>query len=685
MIKTLLVLSAMLFSPSVVWAKLVEYQLDVDYKTVNFTGKSIQAITVGGTLPAPTLEATVGDTLRVTFHNKLNVETSVHWHGILLPNDQDGVPYLTSPPIKAGTSFSFEYPVVHHGTYWYHSHTGLQEQRGVYGSLVFHPKQGERVEAEHDVVVVLSDWTDEDPNQVMHNLKKSDDYYALKKDSVQSWAKVISRGTKAIKHRLDGALMRMGPMDVSDVGYDAFLANGQQEYALPNIKAGERVRLRLINAGTSSYFNVAYAGGPMTIVAADGVDIEPVDVARQRLAIAETYDVIVTLPDHGAYEFRATSQDGTGYSSVVLGEGALVAAPTMTKPEPMMMDHAMHDEKKSKVGHKAMKNMDHAAMGHSMDGAKPPTTPMMEYELLRSLTPTRFNPDNPKRTVHLALTGDMARYAWSFNNKVLSEDSQIMIRRGETVQFVLENTTMMSHPLHLHGHFFRVLNGQGDYSPLKHTVNVPAMKTVTIEFLANEEKDWFFHCHNLYHMKSGMARVVSYEGTSQLDLDVLSNIYSDRHWFYFADVEVQSRFTGGELRAENTRNAFNVEYDWDYEGEYDVEVTYDRNFNRFFELYAGGQFEREDEDDDVDNTAIVGVRYLLPLLIEVDLRVDNEGDGRLGLSSELQLSDRIAFEWDVNTDHEYRLQLDYEVNKRVSLVGSRDDQYGWGAGIKMKF
>ena len=667
-------LMVMLFSTSAVWAEVIEYELDVVYKTVNFTGQSIQAMTVGGTLPAPTLEATVGDTLRVTFHNKLDVETSVHWHGVLLPNDQDGVPYLTAPPIAAGASLTYEYPVIHHGTYWYHSHTGLQEQRGVYGALVFHPKRGEQVEADHDVVVVLSDWTDEDPNQVMHNLKKSDDYYALKKDSVQSWAKVIQSGSKAIKHRLDGALMRMGPMDISDVGYDAFLANGQRTFALPNIKVGETVRLRLINAGASSYFNVAYAGGPMTIVAADGIDVMPFDVVRQRLAIAETYDVIVTVPDGGAYEFRATSQDGTGHSSVTLGKGVLMAAPTMPKPEPMMRDHAMHDD----MGH-----ADHAAMGHSMAESEVSATQMMEYELLRSLSPRHFNPANPKSTVHLALTGDMERYAWSFNNKVLSESSQIMIRQGETVQFVLENKTMMAHPIHLHGHFFRVLNGQGDHSPLKHTVSVPGMQTVTIEFLANEEKDWFFHCHNLYHMKSGMTRVVSYEASTQLDKDYLSNVYSDRHWYFFADTAVQSHFAGGELRAENTRNAVNVEYDWNYEGEYEIEAAYERSFNRFFELYVGGQFERE--DDDVDNIAVVGAQYLLPLLIEADFRLDSEGHGRLGLSSELQLTNRASFEWEVNTDREYRLQLDYEINKRVSLIGSRGDQYGWGAGIEVKF
>ena len=673
MIKSWIFMAVMiLLSSSAVWAKVVEYEFNVDYKTVNFTGKAIQALSVGGTIPAPTIEATVGDTLRVTFHNKLDVETSVHWHGILLPQDQDGVPYLTSPPIKPGGGLTYEYPVIHHGTYWYHSHTGLQEQRGIYGALVFHPKQAEKVEADHDVVVVLSDWTDENPNLVMHNLKKSDDYYALEKDSVQSWFKVISHGSKAINNRLKGAWMRMGPMDISDVAYDAFLANGERRYDLPHIKSGETVRLRLVNAAASSYFNVAYAGGPMTVVAADGVDVVPFDTEQQYMAVAETFDVIVTVPSNGAYEFRATSEDATGYSSVVLGEGKLVSAPTIAKPVLLMMDHDMHE----------MPEMDHAAMDHKMDMDMSLMQPT-GYDSLRSLTPTNFNKNNPKRTVNLALTGDMERYAWSFDNKVLSESSQILIRRGETVQFVLENKTMMAHPIHLHGHFFRVLNGQGDYSPLKHTVSVPALQTVTIEFLANEEKDWFFHCHNLYHMKTGMARVVSYEQTSLLNQDMLSKMFSDQDWFYFADVAVQSHFLAGELRAENTRNAFNVESDWNYEGEYEVEATYERSFNRFFELYTGAQFEKE--DDELENKAIAGAHYLLPLLIEADLRIDSEGDARLGLGSDIQLSDRLSFEWDANTDHEYRLQLDYEVNKAISWIGSRDDQYGWGLGVKAKF
>ena len=687
----LLLLAAL--ETSSAWAKVVEYNFDVDYKMVNYTGQPVQAMAVGGTIPAPTIEATVGDTLRVTFNNKMNVETSVHWHGILLPNDQDGVPYLTTPPIKAGTSFTYEYPVIHHGTYWYHSHTGLQEQRGVYGSLVFRPRTGEAVIADKEAVIVLSDWTDENPNRVMHNLKKSYDYYALKKDSVQSWLKVVQHGPRAIQNRLNGAWMRMGPMDLSDVGYDAFLANGQRRHSLPDMNGGETVRLRVINAGASTYFELQFAGGPMTIVAADGVDVVPFEVDRQRIAIAETFDVIVTMPSTGSYEFRATAEDSTGYSSSILGTGSLHRAPDIPKPNSFLVDHSLHGSMTGN-GHAAMKHtmpmvkpeMDHAAMGHNMSSRKPQLPApqrMQEYELLRSLEPTHFDAGNPMRTVNLELTGDMERFAWSFNNKVLSEDSKILIRRGETVQFVMENKTMMHHPIHLHGHFFRVLNGKGAYSPLKHTVSVPPMQTVTIEFLANEEKDWFFHCHNLYHMKSGMSRVISYQDSTQATQDTLAPLFSDRHWFYFGDFGIHTNFTSAELRAENTRNAVNLGYDWDYDDDYEIELTYERSLNRFLELYAGGEFE--EEDSETENTAIAGIHYVLPLLIEADLRVDSEGQGRLGLSSDLQLTDRVSFSWDVNTDNEYRLQLEYELSKSLSILGNHDDQYDWGIGIEAKF
>ena len=699
----------LVFMPFAAQAGTVTYDIDIAVRDVNFTGHPVQALTVGGGIPGPTIEATVGDILHVTFHNKMDVETSIHWHGVLLPNDQDGVPYLTTQPIAAHSSFTYEFPIRHSGTYWYHSHTGLQEQRGVYGALVFHPKNGERVKADQDKVLVFSDWTDKNPHQVLHNLKKDGDYYALKKDTVQSWLKVIQHGMGAIENRLDGAWMRMGPMDISDVGYDAFLANGQPVYNLPDIKGGQTVRLRLIDAAASSYFNIRYAGGPMKIVAADGVDVQPVSVNKIRNAIAETWDVIVTLPDDGrSYELRATSEDGTGYASVILGTGPLVKAPDMPRPDPfamnmhgMMMgdmsnmddmgdmsdmpgmegmdhshmDHAMMDHSK----------MDHMAMGHSMTGMEQMAGPqdMHEYELLKAIAPTTYDTARPVREIPLTLTGNMESYTWSFNNKTLNEADKILIHKGEVVRFVMKNETMMHHPIHLHGHFFRVLNGQGDYSPLKHTVNVPAMGSVTIEFAADEEKDWFFHCHNLYHMMSGMARVISYEGTTQAGPDTLAKISHDNDWFFFADLGAQSNMVMGNLRARNTRNAFNIEYDWDYDDSHDIDAIYERRLTRFLDLYTGANFA--EDNGDVDNRAIAGFHYLLPLMIESDWRIDNKGHGRLELGSNLQLTDRAAFMWKANTDREYRLQFEYDLSKQIVLTGGRDSDYGWGAGIMLKF
>ena len=413
-----IILPLLIAIPVMVEASLVEYEFDINYQTVNFTGENVRAMSVGGSIPAPTIEATVGDTLRVTFHNKMDVESSIHWHGILLPNDQDGTPYMTTSPIRAGESFTYEYPIIQHGTYWYHSHTQLQEQRGVYGSLVFHPKDVEKHKADHEYVAVLSDWTNENPKQVLHNLKKDGDYYALKKDSVQSWLKVLQYGPEAIKNRLNSSWTRMGPMDVSDVGYDAFLLNGKQESTLEGLQGGETVRLRIINASASSYQYVEFSGGPMTIVAADGMDIKPKEVDRLKISVAETYDVLVRLPDDNmAYEFRASSEDGTGYSSLWLGEGHKMTAHTIEKPNPFLTNHSMNgmdmgDMKMDNIG-----GVDHSKMGHAMPASNGNIRMMSEYDGLRSLEKTTLPVDNPDREVELELTGNMERYVWSFNNK----------------------------------------------------------------------------------------------------------------------------------------------------------------------------------------------------------------------------------------------------------------------------
>jgi len=680
--KLVIFLALLTVLPAMAEAKLVEYEFDINYKTVNFSGEDVQAMSVGGSIPAPTIEATVGDTLRVTFHNKMDVESSIHWHGVLLPNDQDGVPYLTTSPILAGKSFTYEYPIIHHGTYWYHSHTQLQEQRGVYGSLVLHPKDGEKYKADREYVAVLSDWTNENPMQVLRNLKKDGDYYALKKDSVQSWLKVFQYGPEAIKNRLNSSWTRMGPMDLSDVGYDAFLLNGKKESVLDGLKGGETVRLRIVNASASSYQYVEFAGGPMTIVAADGVDTEPKEVDRLKISVAETYDVLVQLPDDNmAYEFRASAEDGTGYSSLWLGEGHKMVARTIEKPNLFLIDHSMHD---MDMGDMTMDSGDHSNMGHTMSAGNTDIRMMNEYDGLRSPVKTTLPADNPDREVLLELTGNMERYVWSFNNKTLAEEDKILIRKGENVRFKFVNRTMMHHPLHLHGHFFRVLNGQGEYSPLKHTVNVPPMQTVEIEFYANEEKDWFFHCHNLYHMKGGMARVVSYEdapGSGELNDQFYKNLKQDP-WYSSVDTVTYSNFIGNETRFSNTRNAIKIGVDYDYKDEYEIDVAYERSINRFLDVFVGGDFQGDDLKN--KNLGVVGIHYVLPMLIDSELRLDSKGNARLELSSDLQLTNRIKFDWLANTDDEYRLGIEYEITKKVSLVANVDSEYDGGVGIKVK-
>ena len=697
------------------WAETIEYQIDIRETEINITGNPVKAITLNDQIPAPTLEAGVDDRFRVTFTNHMDVETSIHWHGILLPNDQDGVPYLTTQPIAANSSFTYDFPITHHGTYWYHSHTGLQEQRGVYGALVFRPEQ-EQVPTDLEQVLVFSDWTDENPNEVMRNLKRDDDYYALKKDKVQSWDQVFAHGSGAIKNRLDAAWMRMPPMDLSDVGYDAFLVNGKTEQQLPMIHPGETIRLRMINASASSYQHIQFSGGPMTIVAADGVDVEPLRVNELTMAIAETYDVIVTVPDHKQYELRASSVDGTGHSSAWLGMGEeKVHAPDYQVPNPYLVSHSMHGAMDMSIDHESMDmGTDHQGMevsGHSQTEMRHPAmqapdhsnhnmttmnAPLSDeaevqqslgqYKNLRALDPIVRNPDQPVREVLLRLTGNMEGYRWSFNDTPLSVADRILISKDERVRFVMTNETMMNHPIHLHGHFFRVLTDQGEYSPWKHTVNVPAMSQVIIEFQANEEKDWFFHCHNLYHMKAGMARVVRYddfEGDPDLASTIGKVMSTDNHYYSFVDAGLLSSKGEIALWSFNNRNKWSLDAEYDWEDLYEIEADYEYYVDRNLQIYTGIDYERHHKKE--ETLGIAGARYLLPGLINSEWRVDSEGDTRVELSSGLQLTKRTEFEWFWNTDDEYGLELVYELNKDAAIVFSKEKDFGYGAGFELRF
>lgn len=679
-------------------AAVKEYHFDIAEKTVNFSGRAATALSIGGSVPAPAIEAAVGDTLKATFCNKLTEESSVHWHGVLLPPEQDGVPHLNTKPIAPGACHTFQFPVKHHGTYWYHSHSGGQEQQGVYGPIVFRPKNGERMRAGKEHTIVLSDWTDENPHDVLRNLRRDDNFYSLKKNNVQSWDRVIANGWPAVKNRLYNSLTLMPPMDISDVGYDAFLANGQKEHRIPGIGHGDKVRLRVVNAGTSSYFNLQFAGGAMTVVAADGVDVEPFQVQTLRMAMAETYDIIVSMPHDGrAYELRATSRDGTGYSSTILGSSKeVVRAPDMPKPNPFVQDHSAHG------GHAAPEQnhqTDHAAhnnhAGHVSE-AQGPVRDMKEYERLRAVAPTVYETSRNQREIKLELTGNMQKYSWSFDNKTLTEADVITIKKGETVRFVLDNRTMMEHPLHLHGHFFRVLNGQGDFSPLKHTVSIPPHETVTIEFAADEEKDWIFHCHNLYHMMSGMGRIISYENGAEDAVAKMADHGGGS--VVYGDAAVLSNMTAANLAIKDARGILGADMEFDYKGHYHFNPTYEMYLGHAtnFRLFAGGDFKNTYHEN--HNMFVAGMRITLPLMIESEWRVDHAGHFRLQLQNEIDLTSRLSLAWLANTDKRYAAQLNYYIDDKRNMAVSAgyDSEFrdpaapvsplnGFGIGLKFQF
>ncbi|MCH2112084.1 MAG: multicopper oxidase domain-containing protein, partial [Planctomycetes bacterium] len=479
--------------------RVVTYDLITQERDVSPAGTSVKGLVVNGSSPAPVLRFKEGDIARIRVRNGLkNENTSIHWHGLLVPIAMDGVPYLTTPHIPPGGEHIFEFPLRQSGTYWYHSHTGLQEQRGVYGAIVIEPREPQgSFDREH--VVVLSDWTNEDPVSVMRTLMMGREWYGIQKNTAQSLFGAWKEG--AWSDYWEREKSRVHPMDLSDVAYDAFLANGKQDIQL-DAEPGERVLVRFVNAGASTYFHLSSGFGPFTIVASDGQLVDPVEVRRLLMGMGETYDVLITMPETGeGVEVLATAHDRTGSSSIRLGSGKPKGALPPPKPDLYGWDEMASAGMESINPERGMR-------------AATAERPFAPYALLRSPNSTvipEANDEFSVRTITMRLTRDMTRYVWGFDGKTLSEESVIPVKENEVLRIKLINDTMMHHPIHLHGHFFRLLNGHGDHAPLKHTVDVPPMGTRVIERIANEEKgDWFFHCHMLYHMDAGMARVFSY-------------------------------------------------------------------------------------------------------------------------------------------------------------------------------
>lgn len=577
--------------------KVVRYDLYVKDTLVAFAGKEKRAIAVNGQIPMPTLSFTEGDTAEIHVHNLLKEETSLHWHGLFLPNKEDGVPNLTQMPIKPGATHIYRFPIIQHGTHWYHSHSGLQEQIGMYGSMILNKKTADiekrkEVDGLPTVPLIISEWTNYKPDNVHRMLHNATDWFALKKNAVQSYGEAIGAGH--FKTKLRNEWKRMLAMDVSDVYYDKILMNGKPESVIDTVdgkklKAGDKVRLRISNGAASSYFWLRYAGGKITVVANDGNDVVPVEVDRLIIAVSETYDIVLNIPAEAtAYELLATTEDRTNSASVYIGSGIkqlISPLPRLKYFEGMKMMNdmmKMNGDLDDMGMNMSLNQMDmNVVMYPEITGeAKPKQKEddpnrynanalsdivTLNYAMLKAPEKTTL-PDAPVKILKFELTGNMNRYVWSMNNKVVSETDKILVKKGENLRLIIYNGSMMRHPMHLHGHDFRVLNGQGAYAPLKNVIDIMPMETDTLEFNANVEGDWFFHCHILYHMMSGMGRVFSYKNQQPNPLILNPKLAQrklfadDRKMHFMFQNDVATNGNDGEMMLQNTRWSIGSEW-----------------------------------------------------------------------------------------------------------------------------
>jgi CopA family copper-resistance protein len=543
-----------------------EFNLDISETPVNFTGSSSVATAVNGSVPAPLLRWREGSTVSLRVTNRMRVSTSIHWHGILLPFGMDGVPGLSFNGIGPGETFVYRFDIKQSGTYWYHSHSGFQEQTGLYGPIVVEPRDGERHPTNRDYVVMLSDWSDDNPEMVLANLKKMSDYYNYNEPTAVAFARdAAAMGLQqALAKRKMWNKMRMSPTDLSDVTghHYTYLMNG----ASPDsnwtglFTKGEKIKLRFINGSSQSIFDVRIPGLKMTVVAADGQDVEPVTVDEFRIATAEIYDVIVEPTEEQAYTVFAQSIDRMGYARGTLTPrvGLQAVVPAMDKPQwlsmiDMMGSMAMGGDMAGKHAHGGMSmpgmDMGKGSMGAAdmpgMQGGMPPAPMVMakhartEYgpgvDMRVDMPRTNINDpgiglrDNgrrvltyadlhtiggpldkrgPGREIELHLTGNMERYMWSFDGQKFSDSKPLHFRYGERLRIVLVNDSMMPHPIHLHGMWSEMESPAGEFQVRKHTIMVQPAQRISYLVNADALGSWAYHCHLLYHMEAGMFRKV---------------------------------------------------------------------------------------------------------------------------------------------------------------------------------
>jgi CopA family copper-resistance protein len=537
-------------SPSVLTGP--HFDLTIGATPVNYTGRARIATAVNAQVPAPLLRMRQGDLVTIRVTNRLARRTSIHWHGFILPADMDGVPGLSFPGIAPGETFTYRFKVNQYGTYWYHAHSEFQEQTGLYGPIVIERAGGERHGSDREHVILLSDWTDEEPAHLFRTLKRQSDYFNYNKRTVADLlTDVRSQGLKqTLADRRMWGQMRMNPTDLADVGGAAYtyLMNG----ATPSgnwtglFEPGQRVRLRIINGSSMSFFDVRIPGLKLTVVAADGQDIEPVTVDEFRIGAAEVYDVIVEPRDDRPYTIFAQSMDRLGYARGTLAPrtGMSAEIPPLDPPQVLQMsDMGMAPAMAHDMSN--MAGMDHAAHGAPAEvplrhgpSEYGPTVDATAMQVSRRLDDPGVGLRNngrrvltyadlhtlggpidrreAAREIELHLTGHMQRFIWSFNGQKFSEAEPLRFQHGERLRIVLVNDSMMAHPIHLHGMWSELEAEDGSFLVRKHTVNVQPAQRVSYLVTADALGRWAYHCHLLYHMEAGMFRevVVTHDGAS---------------------------------------------------------------------------------------------------------------------------------------------------------------------------
>ncbi len=728
------------------YAKERFYELNIETKDVRVDGEQYdKKFLVNGSLPAPTLEFIEGETAVIKVINHTDEKTLIHWHGLLIKNDQDGVPYVNSLPIEPRSEKTYRFKLIQNGTYWYHSHVMFQEEDGLYGAFIIYPENYKKNALEKEIV--LSDLSHESGETIQKNIKKQGEYYDVFKGTVQSWLEAFRSGNALTKWR--NSFQRMEGMDYADIAYDKFLANGTSNLEIfKDLKERKKVKLRLINGSATSIYKVTYSGRYISVVGADGLPVEPVRVRSLPISVAETYDIILDYEPGRTHELKVTSIDNSGKSLIHIGQGELSKAPDMYwehpiavtmgemmgmkemnffselvmnyknefKDIPKDMSYEILDKYSlpnndllmpmmSKHNH--MSKMSHSIVNSNL--VDPDKFRIMNrspevresniynpqekiykeltYGLLKSKKP--INIDNVKklRTVNFTLNGNMSRYVWSINGKPLEPDTYIKINKGERVRFIMKNTTMMNHPMHLHGHFFRVMTNQGKWSVLKHTVNVAPLDQTVIEFEANEEKDWFFHCHILYHMMGGMTRIVRYEdnpGPKSLEsarFDSEEFNYADK-FFARSRNFFQNNYSRTETSFYNSYYAFDLDILGNYKDEYEGEVHISRILTRYLEPYIG--LKTESEEGGTETSPTIGLTWVLPLNISFDLKYQPEMEKKyeIEFESEIQLTSKLQFNYEFSSIRSYYAELEYRQTRNLSFVASYNKTFdNWGAGL----